>query len=187
MSFTDYTKGDKPELKIRALYEEHNALVSRVARREHKGALTVTMEDVVQAIWLFMFENIQHLNGYTEHGIADLATKSARKYLMQERIDYMHFMGNFIYTPDMVETYLRDSVWANVEDVPDIDGRVDVTDEFRRLPLPAQQVLFRKYGLGENPNREDHAARKMADRAVVTITNNLNLKLNQTKVDSAHA
>lgn len=187
MSLTDYTFGLKPELRIKALHEEHKDVVARIAKREHKGAMTVTVEDVEQAIWLFMFENIQHLAGYTEPGIVDLATKSARKYLLQERIDYMHFMGNFIYTPEMVETYLRDAVWANVEDVPDIDGRVDVTDEFKRLPLPAQQVLFRKYGLGENPNREDHAARKMADRAVVTITNNLNLKLNQTKVDSSHA
>jgi hypothetical protein len=86
----------------------------------------------------------------------------------------------------MVEVYLQDSVWKEVEDVPDIDGRVDVTDEYNRLPLPQRQILFRKYGLGENPNREDHAARKMADRALVTITNNLNLKLNQTKVDNAY-
>jgi hypothetical protein len=70
--------------------------------------------------------------------------------------------------------------------VPDIDGRVDVTAEFNRLPLDHRQILFRKYGLGENPNREDHAARKTAERALVLITNNLNLKLNQTKVDSIH-
>lgn len=168
------------------LYDQHSVMVAKVAKREHKGAVTVTVEDVNQAIWLFIFENVQHLQGYTESGIADLATKSARKYLLQERIDYMHFMGNFLYTPDMVEVYLRDAVWANVEDVPDIDGRVDVTDEFARLPLHDRQILFRKYGLGENPSREDHAARKTADRAVVRITNNLNLKLNQTKVDSIH-
>lgn len=184
MSYTDYTVGLKPEMAIKQLHEEHSALVAKIARREHKGAMTVTVEDVEQAIWLFMFENIQHLTGYTAPGISDLATKSARKYLLKERIDYMHFMGNFIYTPEIVETYLRDAVWSNVEDVPDIDGRVDVTDEFNRLPLPTRQALFRKYGLGESPASKDSTARSVIDRAVVRITNNLNLKLHQTKVEN---
>ena len=169
---------------IAALYDEHADLVTKIAKREHKGAATVTVEDISQAVWLFLFENIQHLGAYTAVGIADLATKSARKYLLKERIDYMHFMGNFIYTPEIVETYLKDAVWAEVEDVPDIDGRVDVTDEFHRLPLYSKQALFRKYGLGENPSREDSATRMTIDRAVVRITNNLNLKLHQTKVEN---
>jgi len=173
---------------IRDLYDEHSVMVNKIAKREHKGAVTVTVEDVAQAVWLFLFENVQHLQKYTTNGIADLATKSARKYLLKERIDYMHFMGNFIYTPEIVETYLRDAVWAEVEDVPDIDGRVDVTDEFKRLPLNQQQILFRKYGLGDALDAADTSGRdrKMADRALVRITNNLNLKLNQTKVDSIH-
>lgn len=176
------------DTRIRALYEEHSAMVAKIAKREHKGALTVTVEDVEQAIWLFLFENIQHLSQYTTNGFADIATKSARKYLFKERIDFMHFMGNFIYTPDIVETYLKDSVWRETEDVPDIDGRVDVTDEFNRLPLRQRQILFRKYGLGDPLDAEDTSGRdrKMAERAVVRITNNLNLKLNQTKVDDTY-
>jgi hypothetical protein len=168
------------------LYELHNVMVTKIAKREHKGALTVTVEDIDQSIWLFIFDNVHHLGDYTERGIADLATKSARKYLLQERIDYMYFMGNFIYTPEIVEQYLKDALWANVEDVPDVDGRVDVTDEFNKLPLVQRQALFRKFGLGENPDRENHAERKTIDRALVRITNNLNLKANQTKVDSIH-
>jgi hypothetical protein len=174
------------DARIRELYDNYAHIVQKVARIEHKGAFTVTVEDIEQAVWLVIAQKIQHLGGYTGNGIADFATKAARSYLLKERIDYMHFTGSFIYTPDMVEVYLQDSVWKEVEDVPDIDGRVDVTDEYNRLPLPQRQILFRKYGLGENPNREDHAARKMADRALVTITNNLNLKLNQTKVDNAY-
>ena len=170
---------------IAALYEEHADLVTKIAKREHKGAATVTVEDVSQAVWLFLFENIQHLTAYTAVGIADLATKSARKYLLKERIDYMHFMGNFIYTPEIVETYLKDAVWSQVEDVPDIDGRVDVTDEFNRLPLHDRVILFKKYALGEAP-ANNSAERKTADRALVRITNNLNLKLNQTKVDDTN-
>lgn len=174
------------DARLREIYETHGHIVTKVARIEHKGAYTVTVEDVEQAIWLVIAQKIQHLSGYTGNGIADFATKAARSYLLKERIDYMHFMGNFIYTPDMVEVYLADAVWKEVEDVPDIDGRVDVTDEVKRLPIATQQALFRKYGLGENPNREDHATRKMIDRAVVYITNSLNLKLNQTKVDNAY-
>jgi hypothetical protein len=167
------------------LYAEHQAMVAKVAKREHKGAYQATVDDVEHSIWLFIFDNVHHLGDYTVKGIADLATKSARKYLLQERIDYMYFHGNFIYTPEIVETYLRDAVWANVEDVPDIDGRVDVQDEYNRLPLHQRVALFRKYGLGESIDNAS-AERKQADRALISITNNLNLKSNQTKVDSIH-
>ena len=172
-------------IRIRELHMLHADMITKIAKREHKGATTVTAEDVEQAIWLFIFENVQHLDGYSEKGIGDLATKSARKYLLKERIDYMYFMGNFVYTPEIVEQYLKDAVWANVEDVPDIDGRVDVTDEYNRLPLHHRVALFRKYGLGEVLENSS-AERKQADRALITITNNLNLKSNQTKVDSIH-
>jgi hypothetical protein len=169
--------------RLRELHELYGGMVTKIAKREHKGAYQATSEDVEQAVWLFICENVQHLHAYTEKGIADLATKSARKYLLQERIDHMHFMGNFIYTPDIVETYLKDAVWANVEDVPDIDGRVDVRDEFEKLPLHQKQVLFRKYGLGESFDRKDSTTRSVADRALVRITNNLNLKANLVKVE----
>ena len=174
--------------RIRELYDLHNAMVAKIARREHKGAITVTVEDVEQAVWLLIAEKIHHLDDFTANGIADLAIKASRTYLLKERIDYMHFMGNFIYTPAIVETYLQDAVWKQVEDVPDIDGRVDVTDEYNRLPLLQRQILFRKYGVGDALDAIDPSGRerKMADRAVVRITNNLNLKLNQTKVDNAH-
>ena len=168
---------------IQALYEDYSPLVARIAKREHKGAVSCHVDDVEQAVWLFMFENVQHLAGYTEPGIRDLATKSARKYLLKERIDYMHFRGNFIYTPEIVETYLKDAIWSQIEDVPDIDGRVDVTDAYNRLPLLQRQLLFRKYALGEPPVAADKAARRMIERALVYITNGLNLKLHQTKVD----
>lgn len=172
-------------IRVRELHMLHADMVAKVAKREHKGAYQVTVEDVVQAIWLLICEKVQHLDGYTEKGMADLATKAARTYLLKERIDRMHAMGNFIYTPDIVETYLKDAVWANVEDVPDIDGRVDVRGEFEKLSLHQKQILFRKYGLGESFDRSDAASRMTADRALVRITNNLNLKANQVKVDEA--
>jgi hypothetical protein len=170
-------------IRIQELHMLYKDMVTKIAKREHKGAHQATAEDVEQAIWLLICEKVQHLDGYTEKGIADLATKAARTYLLKERIDHMHFMGNFIYTPDIVETYLKDAVWANVEDVPDIDGRVDVRDEFEKLTLPQKQILFRKYGLGESFDRKDSTTRSVADRALVRITNNLNLKANQVKVD----
>jgi hypothetical protein len=173
------------DIRLQELHMEYSGLVSRIAKREHKGAMTVTVDDLNQAIWLVLFQKVRFLTGFTKNGIADLATKIAREYLLKERIDYMHFMGNFIYTPEIVEQYLEDAVWANVEDVPDIDGRVDVTDEFNRLPLPQKQILFRKYGLGDALDATDTSGRdrKMADRAVVRITNNLNLKLHQLKIE----
>jgi DNA-directed RNA polymerase specialized sigma24 family protein len=173
-------------VRMQELHNEYAPMVTKIAKREHKGAVGVSVDDVVNEIWLTVFKKIKHLDGYTAMGMGDFATKAARQYLIKERIDRMYALGNFIYTPEIVEQYLTDAVWANVEDVPDIDGRVDVTDEVNKLPLHDRQLLFKKYGLGENPSREDHAARKTIDRAVVRITNNLNLQTNQVRVDSIH-
>lgn len=173
------------QARLQELYDEYAGMVEKIAKREHKGSITATVDDVNQEIWLTIFKEVKHLDNYTGPGISDFATKAARKYLLQERIDYMHFMGNFIYTPEIVEQYLKDAVWAQIEDVPDIDGRVDVTDEYNRLPLPHRVALFRKYGLQEAA-ANGSAERKMADRGLIWITNNLNLKLQQTKVDSVN-
>ena len=159
-------------------------MIEKIARREHKGVRTVEQEDVVQQVLLKFYEYSKgtDFSIWDKDGIADLAIKEARKYVNRERIDYMHFSCNYIYTPAMVERYLIEGVWQEVEDVPDMDGRVDVMREYNALPLPQRQVLFIKYGLGETiPNADPR--RKMADRAVDTITARLNISAQMRRLE----
>ena len=154
---------------------KHDDTIKRVAKREHKGSTTVDRDDLEQVLREFFLQNISSTAGFSEEGVEGTAVKVARKYMFKERIDVMHFRGCFIYTPKIVETFLQDAVWKQIEDVPDIDGRVDVMTEYNRLPLKQRQLLFRKYGLGEPPPAHDRAGRRMVERAVDTITARLNL------------
>ena len=161
----------------------HDQIIKRVARREHKGATTVDRDDLEQVLREFFLQNISSTHAFSEDGVEGTAVKVARKYMFKERIDVMHFRGCFIYTPKIVETFLQDAVWKQIEDVPDIDGRVDVTREYNRLPAKQRQLLFRKYALGEPPLASDRAGRRMVERAIDTITARLNLNAQEKWTD----
>lgn len=153
----------------------HGEMIAKIAKREHRGLRTLDVDDITQSIHA-EFAQLSHKNDFTlweTNGIAALAGKMARKYVNRERTDYMYFSANFIYTPSMVETYLAECVWTELDEVPDVDGRVDVRREFDKLPLNHRQVLFIKYGLGETFEHTD-PRRKMAERALDRLTARLN-------------
>lgn len=157
-------------------------IISKVAKREHKGAHTVSREDLEQHLWAEMLSKLKSVKGYTYAGIEGRAVEIARSYMLKERIDYMYFTGSFVYTPAIVEAYLQCAVWQEVEDVPDVDGRVDVKLAYDALTLQQRQVLYRKYALGEPPGVNDAAGRRMVLRAIDTITHRLNLGAQGTQV-----
>lgn len=163
------------------LVEHHSTTVTKVSRRELRGCQTTTAEDLEQHVWEKLFSWSQTGEGkgtdfrtWDRFGIADLAVKIARKFIARERIDYMHFAGAFVYTPAIVEVYLKDAVWANVEDVVDLDGRLDVKEIIKTLPLPTQQALFVHYGM-DQPYSHQSAEYKRVERAVETISDRLNM------------
>lgn len=159
----------------------HPNMALNTARREHRGVRTIESDDIEQHIWLKITEWSLRPDGtgtdfrlWDRAGIADLMTKIARKYVARERIEYMHWAGAFVYTPAIVEVYLKDAVWANLEDVVDIDGRTDVKDILATLPLPTQRVLFIHYGT-DQPYPATSAEYKRVLRAVETISDKLNM------------
>lgn len=166
------------------LVENHSETIAKVARKEHRGVQTLDFEDVEQAIWLKLTEKSRQTSSYKgtdfttwdAPGIAALATKIAREYVSRERIEYMHFAGAFIYNPAIVEVYLADAVWKNVEDVPDIDGRVDVRDAVATLPLETRRLLFIHFGLDQPYDQRTHKAEySRVQRAVERISDVLNM------------
>jgi len=163
-------------------FAHHGDTLKRVAKREHKGAVTMTVEDLEQDLHAFFLQNLNSVRGFSPEGVEGLAVKQARKTLLKERIDYMYFSGSFLYTPAMVEVYLQDAVWQELDCVPDIDGRMDVQAAVRELPLDTQRLLFRKYALGESPANAS-PERKRIERAIETICHSLNLGLKRVKVE----
>lgn len=166
---------------VQWITDNHAELVEKIARREHRGVRTTDIEDVSQHVWLVLGQKSLKADGtgtdfrlWDRFGITDLITKIAREYVAQERIKYMHFAGAFVYTPGIVEVYLKDAVWANVEDVVDMDGRIDVQDAIKALPLETQRCLFIHYGM-DQPFTAGTAPYKRVYRAVETISDRLNM------------
>lgn len=170
------------------LTETHGEMLRKIARREHRKVRTVEMEDVEQHLFLTLFSRAKGTDFrlWEAAGIADLAIKISREYVNKERIDYMHFACAYIYTPSMVESLLRDCVWSMPQDIPDVDGRMDVMAEFDNLPLRQRQVLFTKFGLGERFVDAD-PRRRMAERAIDKITERLNTRVGMKRVELSDA
>lgn len=159
----------------------HPELAEKTARREHRGVRTIETDDIEQHIWLTISQKALKADGtgtdfrlWDRAGISDLMTKVAREYVQRERIEYMHFAGAFVYTPAIVEVYLKDAVWAELEDVVDIDGRVDVRDIIKTLPLETQRALFIHYGM-DTPYKGGTPEYMRVYRAVETISDRLNM------------
>lgn len=163
------------------LADNHALTIVKISRRELRGCQTTTAEDVEQHVWLVLGEKALKADGtgtdfrtWDRFGISDLIVKIAREFIARERIEYMHFAGAFVYTPAIVEVYLKDAVWANLDDVVDIDGRVDVREIIQTLPLATQQALFVHYGM-DQPFPTGTAGYMRAYRAVETISDRLNM------------
>lgn len=156
--------------------ENHSVTVKKVARRELRGCQTTTADDVEQHVWAVVAQKStkEDFTKWDTWGVVNLITKIAREFIARERIDFMHFAGAFVYTPAIVECYLKDAVWANLEDVVEIDGRVDVRDALASLPLSTQQELFIHFGM-DQPFPIRSAAKKRVERAVDKIADLLNM------------
>jgi len=175
------------------LVENHSVTVAKISRRELRGCQTTTADDVAQHIWERMLEWSLTEDGkgtdfrtWDAFGVSNLMVKIARKFVARERIEFMHFAGAFVYTPAIVEVYLKDAVWANLEDVYDIDGRVDVKNIILTLPLETQRCLFVHYGM-DQPYPAGTNEYMRVYRAVETISDRLNMSSGAQIGDMADA
>lgn len=155
-------------------------VIDNAAHRE-SGA-SIEFEDLRQELWIFYLEK----KDMVEHDkqMASLIGKTARSVARRERIDYMYFSGAFIYTPSMVRTLLADAVWCEVEEAFDIEGRVDVTAALKKQSQRAQGLLYARFALGEKPEG-DSDDRKVIDRAIDSITHELNTHSTGERIDES--
>lgn len=167
---------------VQWITDNHHDMITMIARKEHRGIQTIEVDDIQQAVYQRLSEKSQRNLSFTgtdfrtwdRAGLYALCTKFAREYVARERINFMHFAGAYVYTPAIVEVYLRDAIWVELEDVPDIDGRVDVKNIIATLPLETKRALFVHFGL-DQPFKSGTAEHRRIHRAVDTISDRLNM------------
>lgn len=164
--------------------------VERIASAEWKRSTIYEREDIEQAIWEHVTSNWKHYAEAGEANISKWMTRAAREYARKERIAYMYSTGSFTYTPALVAAYLETCAWEPLEEVPDVDARVDLREAFALLSksAPAQaSAVFKRYGMKESGLSE--AEQKNVLRGVDSLTHRLNtgLRLQAESIDSAIA
>jgi hypothetical protein len=155
-------------------YLAHADEVSRVAAGAWKGSSLYSVEDVEQAIWEHVAANWKYFAAANAESISLFMKRAARGFVRKERVDYMYFTGAFVYTPKLVAQFLDTCAWKPLEEVPDIDARVDMQEAFARLSqsAPAQaDAVFRRYGMGGDLTASEM---KNAQRGVDSICHRLN-------------
>lgn len=161
-------------------HDHFTEVINEISRKEATDVMD--QDDLRQELWVYLLDRYGKIEN--EGQMVTLLKKQARTITKQERIDYMHFRGAFIYTPSMVRTLLADAVWCEVEDAFDIEGRVDVARSLGELPYKTQRLLFHWFGCGERS--DDGTTKRAVSRAVDAITASLNFRSEAEQVDETY-
>lgn len=152
----------------------HAATIRRVAERKYQQQGFCQADDVEQAIFEHVLKEWKYYEGSDEKSARSKFGKAADQYLGKEAQDFMYFTGSFVYTPSMVRNILEQSAWSEIEQAPDIDGRVDVRAGFDRLPPKQKAGVFQRYALKVPAEEQTEAEKRSTQRGVDGITHYLN-------------
>lgn len=162
-------------------HEHFMNVIEDISRKEATDV--IDRDDLQQELWVYLLERQDRVDN--EGQMVTLLKKQARTVAKNERVDYMYFSGAFIYTPSMVRGLLADAVWADVENAFDIEGRVDVSRELKKLPYKDQRLLCKRFFFEEKPAKNSAEERDVY-RAVDTLTHSLNLGSRSERADEAY-
>jgi hypothetical protein len=186
VTLTVTTEATLPEQMTDDWSMQYAPVVARIASNTWKKSTIFTVDDIEQAIWEHAVNNWKYYVKADPKMVEIYMAKAARGFAHLERIDHMYFTGAFIYTPKLVAAYLETCAWKPLEEVPDVDARVDLQEAFILLSdkAPKQaEAVFKRYGLGED---DLSAAERMnVSRGVETICHRLNsgLRLQAESID----
>lgn len=167
-------------------YQQHYAEAQRIAVGEWKKSNLYEAEDVEQAIWEHVMGNWKYYAKADDKYRTACMVRAARNYVRKEREDYMYHSGAFVYTPKLVANYLESCAWKPLEQVPDVDARVDLQEAFAILARSAPKqaaAVFKRYALGEEDMSS--AERMNVSRGTESICHRLNsgLRLSAESID----
>lgn len=131
-------------------------------------------DDVAQEIRMHVMTKWDYYSGLGVEAAKRAFGKAAKQYLSQESQDYMHFTGNFVYTPRMVRALLETSAWDPVEEVFDVDGRIDIQLAFKTLPPARSEAVFKRYALKVPTDEMTKVEQRSCQRGVDDVCHFLN-------------
>jgi len=145
---------EAPSQMTTQFYDDWLPSATRIAAREHHNSTIYDRDDIQQAIWEHVIKNWKHYAAIEDPKFVEIyMTKAAKSFAANERVEHMYATGSFIYTPKIVAGFLESCAWAPLEEVPDIDARVDLQEAFAllRKSSPKQAAaVFKRYGMGES-------------------------------------
>lgn len=157
------------------VYHEDVARISRKVANEFK---TVQAEDLEQDLWVDLTETWEKILEASKFTVQSIIRRRALQLANKERIDYMHFSGSYLYTPKDVRKILSESAWSEVDQAPDVEGRVDVRAKFDKLAPGRKAAIFKRYGLGFTYKELSKSEQNALERGISNITDWLNSSLN---------
>lgn len=180
---------DRPATMSGEFYFQYKDEASRIAVRVWKNSHVFAVDDIEQAIWEHGLKNWKYYADATDESVSKFMTRAARKFAFDERIKHMYATGAFIYTPDMVKSYLENCAWEPLEQTPHTESRVDLRQAFLQLRQSAPKqasAVFKRYGSQEKAGMTATDSSNLS-QGVVAITHRLNsgLKLAAESVELA--
>lgn len=168
-----------------AFYEQYQPEALRIAYGQHQRSTIFDVADIEQSIWEHVMMNWKHYATADERLVSFYMKRAAKSFANNQRVEYMYFTGAFIYTPKIVAAYLETCAWEPLDEVPDVDARVDLQEAFNLLreSAPAQAgAVFRRYCLKEELTESEQ---KNSRRGVESLTHRLNsgLRLSAESVE----
>lgn len=158
-----------------------SSVIKNVAKKQATDVMDP--EDLEQELWVFYLEELAS-SGYPEGTVVDLIKKRGVRIARDERIDYMQFRGAFIYSPAVVRTILEDAVWVEVEESPDVEGRIDVSRALHELSEQERFLLHRRFGpFDPSAEPETKLDQKQIERAIDKISMILNRGASRSELD----
>lgn len=155
--------------------EEHRELINKIATGAHKGATMFDIEDIEQAIWVRLIQGWSYIRDCSAYQIRGYANRAASLWCQEQRLDYMEFIGSYTYTPKDVMHILETSIWTELGEAKDVNGRIDIERALGKLTDKQHAAVVRRYKDGEKLSTSTDKA--TLSRAVDALTKELNGKV----------
>lgn len=154
----------------------HHELIKLIAQSKGRGLSYAEPDDIEQEIMEHVIRKWHLYSGQPASKVKSFFERAANQYLEQERDDYMHFTGSFIYTPQETRRHLRESAWLEGAECPDVDAKVDLQAAFATITKGRQDAVYRHFGLGVPTSEMTQAEKRQVHRGVDDMTAWLNRK-----------
>lgn len=162
------------------LQQVYGDTVREAARKIASEMILLDADDIEQDTWVHLLENFDTV--VQAENMRALIYSVARRVTGQARTDNMHFTGSYIYTPEDVRKILSESAWSEIDQCPDVEGRVDVLSKFKMLSPGRRLALYRRYALGVTHKAMTESERLGVKRGITDLTNRLNRALNHQPI-----